>query len=76
MGERLTGTRGHYLQIFAALARARALGFDLHERGSPWAKEFVEHDAHLLKMGLIASAIAECLCAPTRQRCDGLEMRI
>ena len=46
MGERLTATRGHDLQIFAALARARALCFYFHEGGSPWAKEFVEHDAH------------------------------
>ena len=28
------------------------------------------------EMGVIASAMIECLCAPTRQRCDRLEERI
>ena len=46
MGERLTGAAGDNLQIFAALARAGSSGLYFHERRSPWAEEFVEHDAH------------------------------
>jgi hypothetical protein len=46
MCERLTGAAGDDLQIFAALARAGSLGFNFHERRSPWGEEFVEHLAH------------------------------
>ena len=49
MGERLTGAAGDDLQIFATLARARALSFDLHEGRRPWAEEFVKHNAHFIK---------------------------
>ena len=49
MGERLAGAAGDDLYILAALTRAGSLGLYFHEGGSPWAKEFVKHDAHFIK---------------------------